>query len=74
MKMTVIADKSGNVVSTYSHPAKRGKNDPVLQIHGGPGHTVHEIDVPAEYEKIKSAEELHRVVGEHLKGSSKKRR
>jgi hypothetical protein len=67
MKMTVIADKSGKVISTYMHPERPGKDDPTLHISGGPGHTVHELDLPADYEKIKSAEELHSRVGEHLK-------
>jgi hypothetical protein len=58
MKMTVIADKSGKVISTYMHPERPGKDDPTLHISGGPGHTVHELDVPADFEKIKSAEEL----------------
>jgi hypothetical protein len=58
MKMTVIADKSGKVISTYMHPERPGPNDPTFRIGGGPGHTIHELDVPAEYEKIKSVEEL----------------
>lgn len=69
MKMTVIADKSGQVVSTYTHPARPGKNDPTFQIHGGPEHTTHELDVPADFEKIESMDELHRRVGEYLKKS-----
>jgi hypothetical protein len=39
MKMTVIADKSGKVISTYMHPERPGKNDPTLHISGGPRHT-----------------------------------
>jgi hypothetical protein len=73
MKMTVIADKSGKVISTYMHPERPGKDDPTLHISGGPGHTVHELDVPADFEKIKSAEELHSRVGEHLKKLPPKR-
>jgi hypothetical protein len=73
MKMTVIADKSGKVISTYMHPERPGKDDPTLHISGGPGHTVHELDVPADLKKIKSAEELHSRVGEHLKKLPPKR-
>jgi hypothetical protein len=51
MKMTVIADKSGKVISTYMHPERPGRNDPTLHISGGPGHTTHELDVPAEYDR-----------------------
>jgi hypothetical protein len=71
MKMTVIADKSGKVVSTYAHPAQAGANDPIFKIHGGPDHTTHELDVPEDFEKIESHEELHNRVGEHLKKQSK---
>jgi len=66
MNMTVIADKSGKVVSTYIHPERSGKDDPTLHIEGGPGHASHEIEVPADYEKIESIDELHRRVAEHL--------
>jgi hypothetical protein len=67
MKMTIIADQSGKVISTYAHPDHAGKDDPILRIFGGPGDTVHELEVPAEFGKIASAEELHKRVGEHLK-------
>ena len=69
MKMTVITDKSGQVVSTYMHPERPGKDDPTLQIHGGAEHTTHEVDVPADFERIESMDELHRRVGEYLKRS-----
>ncbi len=67
MKMTVVADKSGKVISTYLHPKRPGKNDPIFGISGGPRDTVHELDVPAEFGNIKSAEDLHHRVGEYLK-------
>jgi hypothetical protein len=67
MKMTVIANQSGKVISTYAHPDHAGKDDPILKILGGPGDTVHELEVPAEFGRITSAEELHKRVGEHLK-------
>jgi hypothetical protein len=66
MKVTVITDKSGKVISTYMHPERPGKNDPTLRISGGRDHTTHELDVPAEYEKIQSADELHRRIAEHI--------
>jgi hypothetical protein len=66
MKMTVIVDGGGKVISTYTHPEPAGENDPTLHIVGGPGHTVHELDVPSEYADIESAEELHGRVAEHL--------
>jgi hypothetical protein len=44
-----------------------------FQIHGGPDHTVHELDLPDEYEKVASAEELHKRLREHLSKASPKR-
>jgi hypothetical protein len=73
MKMTVIADKDGKVISTYRQPKKPGQNDPTFQLHGGPDHTIHELELPSEYEKIEPVEELHRRLGEHLKKASPKR-
>jgi hypothetical protein len=73
MKITVIADKKGQVVGTYRHPAHVAKDQPTLQIHGAADHTVHELDLPSEFEKVSSAEELHRRLAEHLKNASPKR-
>ncbi len=67
IKMMVVTDKSGNVAATYRPPEKPGKDDPVFQFHALPDQSVHELELPAEYGKIKSAEELHRRIGEHLK-------
>jgi hypothetical protein len=73
MKITVIADKDGHVVGTYRHPAQVHQDAPTLRIHGGPGHSVHELDLPAELENEASADELHRRLGEHLKKVPPKR-
>jgi hypothetical protein len=67
MKMMVVTDKSGKVVATYRPPKKPGKDDPVFQFHALPDQSVHELELPAEYGKIESAEELHRRISEHLK-------
>ena len=66
MRITVIADKDGHVVGTYRKPAHVEKGHPTFHIHGGPGHTVHELDVSDEYEKVGSAAELHKRLREHL--------
>jgi hypothetical protein len=66
MKMTVVVNKSGKVISTYLHPKRLGKNDPIFGISGGARDTVHELDVPAELGNIESTEELHLRVGEYL--------
>jgi hypothetical protein len=67
MKITVVTDNSGHVVGTYQQPAQVPEGYPTFQIHGGPGQTVHELDLPAEYENIASADELHRRLGEYLR-------
>jgi hypothetical protein len=67
MRMTVITDTAGAIVSVYMHPAAAGENLPTLRIWGGPGHTTHEVDVPDDYEAIESVEELHARVSDHLK-------
>jgi hypothetical protein len=67
MKMVVVTNKAGEVISTYRPAKNPGKDDPSFGIHGGPGHEVHELEMPDEYWEIESAEELHRRVGEHLK-------
>jgi hypothetical protein len=66
MKMTVITDKSGKVISTYRPPENPGEDDPIVQIGGGPDHHVHELDVPDEFRTIEDPEELHRRAGEYL--------
>jgi hypothetical protein len=73
MKMTVITDKHGLVLGTYRKPENVPKGHPTFQIHGAADHTVHELDLPAEFEKIVSAKELHQRLGEHLKSIHHKR-
>jgi len=69
MKMTVVTDKAGKVISTYRRPDKPGKDDPVLQIFGGPGSAVHEVELE-DYE-TDSAEDLHKHVAEYLRTRGK---
>ena len=59
MKITVLTDKKGHVLGTYRQPAQVPKGYPTFQIHGGANHTVHELDLPPELEKVASAAELH---------------
>lgn len=67
MKILVVTDKSGKVAATYRPPEKPVKDAPVFQLHALPGQSLHELELPAEYRQIESAEELHRRIGEHLK-------
>ena len=73
MKMTVIADKDGTVLGTYRQPKHVPKGHPVFKIHGGPDHSVHEFDLPKEFEHVTSADELHRRLGDHLKRLAQQR-
>lgn len=73
MKITVVVDNNGHVLGTYSQPAQVPEGYPTFQIHGGPGDTVYELDLPAEYENIASADELHRRLGEYLQQEPPKR-
>ncbi|MGH3638510.1 MAG: hypothetical protein ACRDUX_05715 [Mycobacterium sp.] len=66
MKLQVVTDNSGNVVGTYEPPEHPGKDDPVFHIGAGPDQVVREVDVPSEFSKIESAQELHRRLGEYL--------
>jgi hypothetical protein len=70
MKMMVVTDKSGKVVATYRPPEKPAKKDPVVQFRALPGQSVHELDLPAEYGQIESAEELHQRIAKHMKKKS----
>ncbi len=70
MKIMVVTDKSGKVVATYRPPEKPGKDDPVFGFRALPDQFVHELELPAEYGQIESAEELHQRIGEHLKSQS----
>ena len=70
MKILVVTHKSGKVVATYRPPEKPRKEDPVFQFRALPDQSVHELELPAEYGQIESAEELHRRIGEHLKSRS----
>jgi hypothetical protein len=74
--MTVITDKRGKVISTYIPSESPGRDDPIFHI--GPGlkqkQTVHELDLSEEYKEIKSADELHKRVSEHLKKVAPKKR
>jgi hypothetical protein len=74
MKMMVVTDKSGKVVATYRPPEKPAKADPVFQFHAGPDQSVHELELPAEYGQIESAEELRQRIAEHMKDRRRDRR
>jgi hypothetical protein len=74
MKTTVITDKKGNVLATYRHPAQTPEGTPIFSLHGGTNDTVHELDLPSEFESIASADELHKRVKQYLKKAPPKRR
>jgi hypothetical protein len=74
MKMTVITDKKGAVVATYRHEEEYKEGQARFRLNALAGQSIHEIDMPAELEKITSAKELHSRLKEHLKKHLKKRK
>jgi hypothetical protein len=63
MKINVVKDKDGKVVATYENPVAGGPSvKPVLK----PGHTVQEVEAPANYTTdIKAFYELHSPNGKN---------
>lgn len=72
-KISVVTDRSGNVVATYRHPREQPKDAPVFRIGPGPDHEMQEIDLPAHLEETHSADELHARLGEHLRATRNRR-
>ena len=64
MKVTVITDKTGNVVGTahFENKPGAGHGGPIA----GPNQAVQVIDLPAELEKVEDAAEFHRKLQSHL--------
>ena len=67
MKITVVTGPDGKVVGTVRHPSSPGKGAPRIGLVPGPGQYLHEIELPAQLEKVESGDELHRALAEHLK-------
>jgi len=66
MKITVIADKSGKVIGT----ARTGiSEDGKVKFGLVPlaGHVHHEVDIPDDVSKIKSAAEFHKSLAKMVK-------
>jgi hypothetical protein len=66
MKMTVITDSGGNIVGTAHFVGHKGAPNHA-RLHAGPGYTLHELEVPEDLTRMKSAAELHAKLQEHLK-------
>ena len=63
MKISVITGKGGALVATLGHDDDASKKgSPKAGFILGRGQTLHELDLPAELEGVKSAEELHRAL------------
>lgn len=71
MKITVVADKEGNVLGTYRQEGKAHAEGPTFRLIAGPNQSLHELDLPAEYENVASPHELHRRLGQYLKNAKK---
>jgi hypothetical protein len=66
MKMTVITDSGGNIVGTAHFVGDKGAPNHA-RLHASPGYTLHELEVPEDLTRMKSAAELHEKLHEHLK-------
>jgi hypothetical protein len=66
MKVTVITDSGGNIVGTAHFVGDKGAPNHA-RLHAGPGYTLHELEVPEDLTRMKSAAELHAKLQEHLK-------
>jgi hypothetical protein len=67
MKITVLTARDGKVLATVRHPEGAVKGGPKFGLRAvEPGHTLHEIELPSHMESIRSAEEFHRALKDHL--------
>jgi hypothetical protein len=66
MKLDVIVDRDGKIAGTAHHGINdrphAGQGGPVA----GPHQTLHVIEVPADLQRLDSAEELHRRLAAHI--------
>lgn len=67
MKLTVVTDRQGNVLATARQveTTEAGAG----RLVAGEGQIAHEIETTQEMEKAESAEQLHSIVADSLRGS-----
>ena len=72
MKLTVITNHMGELVAlVHAHISEHDRNKnynngPHATLRPGPGQTFHEIELPAEYEKL-TRQEIRRKALEHVR-------
>lgn len=66
MKITVITDQKGQIIGTARFPKGTSKETPALRPVPKSTQKVHEIELPAHLEEVKSADELHRELAKHI--------
>jgi hypothetical protein len=64
MRLTVITNSSGEVIAT--HRGHSSKDKLQAGLRAGPNQTLHEIEVPDEFDKITNPDELHTRVKSHM--------
>jgi hypothetical protein len=69
MKLTVVADQHGNIVSISQFGDVGDKVSGITKagVEAGKGHSVHEIEVPRELEKV-GLVDIHKGYKVDLKG------
>jgi hypothetical protein len=59
MRMTIITNKAGEVVGTASHRVEGVTGSGTGGPTAGPEHTLHDVEVPEDLERIQDVAELH---------------
>jgi hypothetical protein len=64
----VLTGSDGKVLATFRHPDQNAGAHPLPKfgLTAASGQRLHEIELPSHMEGIRSAEELHRALKQHL--------
>lgn len=64
MRITVVTDSTGRVLGTA--PVAETDSGPIVTLAAGPDQTLHQLDLPAEFESMESVDALHEALQRHL--------
>ena len=67
MKIHVITDDKGYIVATVLGIAGSHGDLPTAEPLPAAGQKVHEIELPRELEGLRNADQLHKLLKEHLR-------
>jgi hypothetical protein len=60
MRIAVVTDENGTVLGSAPLPTAEG--EPEVRLVAGPGQVLHEMDLPAGVDEMRSVEELHEAL------------